>query len=479
MKQLMLTFLLTMLISMVGAKSYANDYDIAVENEDGVTIYYNYINEGKELEVIRADYKDTINIPESVTYMNRSRKVTSIGNYALSSILSKSITIPNSIKSIGSYTFRNCKGLESFIIPNSVTTIGNKAFDGCSGLISITFSSGLASIGEEAFHECNRLKKVIVKDIAAWCAIDFKTTSSNPLNSAHHLYSEDDTEINDLIIPNGVTSIGKYAFYGCTELTSVTIPNSITFIGSSVFSGSSLKKVIVKDIAAWCTIKFEDNPLIYAHHLYNEDDTEIKDLVIPNNVTSISNYAFLSCSGLTSIIIPNSITSIGDHAFDCENLATVTSLIVDPMKISPSVFSQNTLYNASLIVPEGSIEKYKATQGWKEFIFIEETHGTPAIPTCETPTISYSNGKLLFNCVTEGATCVSSITDTDITSYDTKEVQLSVTYIISVYATKAGYNNSEKATASLCWIELEPKMDGITNNIANVPANAILIMNNA
>ena len=317
------------------------------------------------------------------------------------------------------------------------------------------------------------MEKVIVKDIAAWCAINFYNTSSNP---ARHLYREDDTEIKDLIIPNNVTSIGRYAFFACSDLTSITIPSSVVSIGSLAFGWcESLKKVIVKDIAAWCAIKFEDNPLVHAQHLYNEDDTEIKDLVIPNNVTSISSRAFHYCSGLTSISIPNSVISIGDYAFDCENLATVTSLIVAPMKISSSVFSQNTLYNASLIVPKGTIEKYKKTPGWKEFKFIEETGGTPATPTCETPTISYSNGKLTFNCTTEGATCVSSITDTDITSYDTNEIQLNITYNISVYATKAGYNNSETATAALCWIDKEPTTEGITDGVAQIPSKAVLI----
>lgn len=109
MKQAITTFLVTMLLSMVGTKASA--YDIAVENADGVTIYYNYITDGKELEVANTGntynkYSGTVVIPEEATYMNRTRKVTRIGSYA----------------------FNACNSLSSITIPNSVTSIGNHAF---------------------------------------------------------------------------------------------------------------------------------------------------------------------------------------------------------------------------------------------------------------------------------------------------------------------------------------------------------------
>ena len=119
-------------------------------------------------------------------------------------------------------------------------------------------------------------------------------------------------------IPNSVTSIGEYAFSRCSGLTSVTIPNSVTSIEDEAFYGcSGLTSVHISDIAAWCNIDFGDNPLFYAHHLYLNGE-EVKDLVIPNSVTSIGNYAFERCSGLTSVTIPNSVTSIEWGAFsDC------------------------------------------------------------------------------------------------------------------------------------------------------------------
>ena len=111
-------------------------------------------------------------------------------------------------------------------------------------------------------------------------------------------------------------------------------------------------------------------------------------------------------------------------------------------------------------------------------MFIEEGTGGGATPTtqkCEKPTISYENGKLTFSSATDGAVCQYSITDTDIKAGSGNEVQLGVTYNISVYATKAGYDNSETATATLCWIDKEPTTEGITDGVAQIPSKAVLI----
>ena len=272
MKKKLLFMMTALLLPMLASAS-----DIQVANDDGVTICYNYINNGKELEVTNYDYSGIVNIPESVTFMGRTRNVTSIGKGAFSGCDLTSVTIPNSVISIGEVAFSQCRSLTSVTIPNSVKSIGNYAFQFCLGLTSLT-------------------------------------------------------------IPDSVTHIGDRAFLGCMGLTSITIPNSVTSIHELTFCGC----------------------------------VSLTSVIIPNNVTSIGVSAFQDCSNLTSITIPNSVISIGGKAFSGCNLIIVNSLITEPFDIFENAFSQNTVYNATLKVPAGTIDKYKATNGWKMFQFIEE-----------------------------------------------------------------------------------------------------------
>ena len=142
MKKKLLLMLLMMLPML------ANAHDIAVRNSNNRTIYYNYINDGAELEVtFRGDsydsyyneYQGNIVIPDEVIYENRTCKVTSVGDNAFTNCHGlTSVTIPNSVKSIGSSAFSQCRGLTDVNIGNSVTTIGNGAFTACDDLTSVT-----------------------------------------------------------------------------------------------------------------------------------------------------------------------------------------------------------------------------------------------------------------------------------------------------------------------------------------------------
>ena len=126
-----------------------------------------------------------------------------------------------------------------------VKSIAKEAFCNCSSLTSITIPNSVTSIGENAFKNCS-LRKVIVSDIAAWCNISFGNYLSNPLYYAHHLYSDENTEITNLIIPEGVTSIMEYCFAYCSSLSSINIPNSVTSIGGGAFRDcSSLTSITI------------------------------------------------------------------------------------------------------------------------------------------------------------------------------------------------------------------------------------------
>lgn len=144
-------------------------------------------------------------------------------------------------------------------------------------------------------------------------------------------------------------------------------------------------------------------------------------------------------------------------------------MIENPFEIPDEVF-----YCGKLYVPIGTKKIYLTTKGWDMFIMnIEE--GDWGYAECEKPTISYKDGKLSFNCETENAECHSTITNEDIKSFDGNEVNLTVTYNISVYATKSGYVNSEKATATLCWIEVNPQVEGITTDVNQIAAIPVMI----
>ncbi|RGM22254.1 hypothetical protein DXC23_04185 [Eubacterium sp. OM08-24] len=210
----------------------------------------------------------SITIPDSVT---------SIGNDAFGDCENLTdITIPDSVTSIGEGAFRNCKSLTSITIPCSVTSIGDYTFYGCKSLTSITIPCSVTSIGYKAFCFCENLTNITIPD------------SVTSIGDDAFYYC---ASLTSITIPNGVTSIGDYTFYGCTSLTSITIPNSVTSIENFTFYGC----------------------------------TSLTSITIPNSVTSIGNYTFYGCTSLTSITIPDSVISIGWCAFyDCASLTSIT-----------------------------------------------------------------------------------------------------------------------------------------------------------
>ena len=410
-----------------------------------------------EYTFIYCDNLYSIDIPNSVTTIEKG------AFWGCGSLTS--VTFSESLSQIGEGAFWNCKSLTSIKITDSVVTIGEQAFWMCSNLTTITIPSSLKSIGSSAFESCYNLKKVIIGDVDSWCKISFGSYTSNPLHVAHHLYVGDD-EITSVVVSNSVTSLKNYAFYGCYGLKNVIIPNSVTTIGNSCFSGCNA----LSSIALTNSIK----------EIGEEAFSGCKKLAaitIPEDLSVIKKQTFYGCSSLKNILIPSSVEYIYQEAFNkCSALEKVSIYAITPPFLYDNSFST---YSIPLYVPVQSYNDYSTAQGWKNFTNIYSLTGDePETSKCATPTIYYSNGKLEFFCETEGSICHSTITNTDIASYETSEVNLSVTYNISVYATHDGYDASDIISATLCWIDVEPKTEGITETVSEVRAIPVLIHSN-
>ena len=398
--------------------------------------------------------------------------VTSIGKQAFAECWNlATVVIGDGVKTIGDNAFYHCNAMNQLTLGKSVETIGANAFDDCRNLTSVAIPPSVTYFGKNAFLNCNKLTAVHITDLAAWCGVN-DGGDGNPLYRACHLYLNG-AEVKDLVIPDGVKRIGYGAFRNCDGLRTVTIPKSVTdikdwafsvcdnlasvsiegdntVIGQSAFANcnnlttlnitgsvaslgtnafqncSKLNMVNITDLAAWCQMTLGGayaNPLDYSHRLFLKGE-EVKNLVIPNDVTiikdrvfeyctnlqtvsipntvtSIKGYCFSGCSKLTSVSIPEGVTSIGEKAFyDCSSMtsvdipSTVTSIGKDAFsgctalasvgitdltawtKVSFGSETSNPLYYAStlkmngeevadLVIPEGISSIGYAFKNWK------------------------------------------------------------------------------------------------------------------
>jgi len=237
----------------------------------------------------------------------------------------KESSIPNSVETIDDYAFYGCSGLTSLVLPNSVKTIGEVAFDGCLELESIEIGNSVETVGQSAFSNCSSLAS--------------------------------------LVLPNSVETIGDYAFYGCSALTRLVLPNSITSIGRAVvYACSSLTDLAIPQSVT-----------SIGDYAINRCSS-LKSISIPNSVETIGYAAFYGCSELMSVEMGNSVTTIGYGGFGgCTKLESVKMLGEVPPTAFDNTFSN---YDATLYVPVGASNTYRAADVWQNFSLIEEFETT-------------------------------------------------------------------------------------------------------
>ena len=235
----------------------------------------------------------------------------------------------------------------------TVTTIGPSAFSSVKEtMTSVTIPSSITLVKEDAFYGCNSLMRVNINDLTAFCKMVVEDShmahDNHPTYYANHLYLNN-IEITNLSIPYGVTEILTGTFAGCSNFKSVTFPSSLTSIGYNAFYECS----------------------------------GLTELTIPDNVQTIAHGAFGGCTGLTSVSFGSGVTSIGDYSFKGANLQKITMAgstpptLVDVEKNGSGshAFDANVFSSASVIVPKGALNNYRANNEWNRFANIVELWG--------------------------------------------------------------------------------------------------------
>ena len=296
---------------------------------------YNYVfyKAGQSGDGVTVNIGTTVNhIPSYLFYPGSS-------SYA-PKIIALNFVETSSCKTIGKYAFGYCTAVESITFPASLESIAEYAFYNCTGLTSVEYLGTGVTVDSNAFSGCNietadtteqyengiysgtTLIGVVDKTVTTLVIRDGTTAIADNALSGY-------TSLTGITIPNSITAIGYRAFYNCKGLTSITLPKSVTEIESNAFENCSALTGVYYEgtLTEWCNISFggiKANPLYYGKKLYI-NNTEVTSLVIPNDVTTISSYAFVNCTSITSIVVPNTVTTIGLGAFSgCSSLQSIT-----------------------------------------------------------------------------------------------------------------------------------------------------------
>ena len=411
MRQKLLLF--AFLLQFVPFAAYAY-YEI-----DG--IYY-ALNNGKAIVNAKDNnynsYSGDVVIPETVTYYGTTYTVVTIGYDAFRDCPNlTSVSMPNTVTLIGErafqnctalttvnisegvssimeYTFYGCRSLTSIAIPNSVSYISNYAFYNCTSLTSVSLGNGLTSIGQWAFYSCSSLTSVTIPNsvtyIGQWafqyCTNMTSLTIGNGVKTIANGAFGECTNLTSIILGNNLQTIDKYAFQGCKAITAIVLPESLTTIGESAFQGcSALSSVVIPEsltsIGSYAfsncgltSVTIPNNITSISDYTFYRCE-KLKSVIIGDGVTDIGVKAFYYCEELKSVIIGSSVTSIGSQAFDCPSFGSLTDVYCYAENVPTAASNTFQIKNlisyriieATLHVPEASIESYQNASPWNLF----------------------------------------------------------------------------------------------------------------
>ena len=439
----------------------------------------------------------SVTIPNSVTSMEEG-----VFSYCYEL---KSVEISNSLSTIASGTFSNCKNLTTINIPNSITSIEYASFTGCTSLTSIFIPNSVTYIGSHCFNGCSNLKSV---------------TLSNNLNSLGSYAFWQCTSLSSISIPNNLKKIEDKTFYECSSLESLVLGSNVEKLGKESFA----KCDKLKDV--YCsakTVPFAD----YRPLTFNETDIDFAHLHVPSNLIEEYKKTY-PWSAFLSIEAWDGESPIGLEVKKCGKPAVLftdgklffssetdgvdfeSEIEVEDVKTQfTSTINLHMTYNVSVIATKSGYENSDITTmqftiagNGKKYIsgdinndqlvnvadivaitnIIKEENASAISPKCDTPTVCYSDGEIKFGCKTEGVEYVSEVKNGDMKKYNVAEITLSQIYEVSVYAKKAGYENSEVVTREIiitgngmAIIVGDLNNDGMVNVADNVKLSDIIL----
>ena len=413
-------------------------YNITSESDLTVEVTYRGDSPGAYSD----EYLGMVIIPSTVSYEGDTYRVTAINRYAFSGCSNLiAINIPEGVTSIESSAFHGCSSLTAINIPESVTSIGNWAFSRCSSLTAINIPEGVTSIREEAFQGCSSLKSIT--------------------------------------IPESVTSIGSYTFYNCSSLTTIVLPRSVGYIWSEAFAGcSELTDVYcyAESVPSTTTGAFDGSYIEYAT-LY------VPASAINDYKTTAPWSSFGTIVSLDAAITRITLSASSATLTAGESLTltiTTTPEDADRNLISwssnnPSIATVDNMGKVTAIAPGTATITANANDGSGVSAQCEVTVNELILGKCATPTISYTDGKVVLTCATEGAKVITTVTANNDNTFDTLEFDYIPTQTFTAYATKEHYENSDTVTLTLCWVPCSEEHESEDTGILTIPAKPVLI----